>query len=86
MYVRDKYNAATFILMQESEHAESLENLRSLGLTNREVEIYDLLLAGLANSEIAESLFISKATLKTHLNNIYRKIGTSEDLRPRKRT
>jgi DNA-binding NarL/FixJ family response regulator len=44
-------------------------------LTNREKEILRLLAAGLANREIGERLFLSSDTVKTHLGNIYRKLG-----------
>jgi len=46
-------------------------------LTPREHEIANLLLGELTNSKIAESLFISDNTLKTHLKNIYRKLNVA---------
>lgn len=42
-------------------------------LTNREKEIIPLILGGLTNQEIAERLFISISTVKSHIENIYRK-------------
>lgn len=42
-------------------------------LTPREVEVLRLIAAGLSNREIAERLFISEATVKTHINNIFSK-------------
>lgn len=44
-------------------------------LTEREKEILKLVALGNSNNEIAENLFIREITVKTHLNNIYRKIG-----------
>jgi len=44
-------------------------------LTTREKEILKLVAAGESNAKIAEKLFIREITVKTHLNNIYRKIG-----------
>jgi DNA-binding CsgD family transcriptional regulator len=41
----------------------------------REKEIVNQVLEGLPNVKIAENLFISKATVKTHLNSIYKKAG-----------
>jgi len=43
-------------------------------LTSREIEIVRQLAADLPNKEIAEHLFISEGTVKTHLHNIYEKL------------
>jgi DNA-binding NarL/FixJ family response regulator len=43
------------------------------GLTQREAEVLGLIAAGLSNAEIAQRLFISEATVKTHINNIFSK-------------
>jgi DNA-binding NarL/FixJ family response regulator len=45
------------------------------GLTARETEVLRLIARGLSNPEIAEQLFISEATVKTHINNTFAKIG-----------
>lgn len=45
-------------------------------LTNRELDIVNLLADRLSNKEIAERLFISPGTVKRHTNNIYRKLAT----------
>lgn len=44
------------------------------GLTQRELEIIGLLGAGASNMEIADRLFVSEHTVKSHLYNIFRKI------------
>ncbi len=46
-------------------------------LTDREQEILDLVGRGLTNAAVAERLWISPATVKKHLDNIYRKLGVS---------
>ena len=43
-------------------------------LTERELKILRLLKAGLGNRELAQSLFLSEATVKWHLHNIYEKL------------
>lgn len=44
-------------------------------LTPREMEVLTLLASGLSNAEIAERLFISEATAKTHVGHILTKLG-----------
>ncbi|MEU1182449.1 response regulator transcription factor [Streptomyces sp. NPDC005820] len=44
-------------------------------LSGREVEVVRLLAEGLSNRGIAEALFLSEATVKTHLVRLYRKLG-----------
>ncbi|MFD4671501.1 response regulator [Lentzea sp. NPDC058450] len=44
-------------------------------LTSREREVLDLIGQGLRNGEIARKLFISEATVKTHINNLFAKAG-----------
>jgi len=44
-------------------------------LTNREIDILDLLKGRLSNQEIADKLYISPETVKRHLYNIYRKLS-----------
>lgn len=46
-------------------------------LSNREVEVLNLLVEGLTNREIAERLGIAEPTIKMHVKNLFRKIGVS---------
>ena len=48
------------------------------GLTSREAEVLTLLAAGLSNAEIAQRLFLSNATVKTHINRIFAKTGARD--------
>ena len=47
-------------------------------LTNREREVMALVAAGLSNDEIAERLFVSTATAKTHVNRAMSKLGARD--------
>jgi LuxR family maltose regulon positive regulatory protein len=44
-------------------------------LTEREMDVLRLIVAGLSNPEIAEELFIAVSTVKSHINHIYGKLG-----------
>jgi NarL family two-component system response regulator LiaR len=46
-------------------------------LSRRELEVLTLVVAGLSNSEIAKNLSVSRSTIKTHLGNIFSKLGVS---------
>ncbi|HJQ03678.1 MAG TPA: response regulator transcription factor [Jatrophihabitans sp.] len=48
------------------------------GLTEREGEVLRLVSAGRSNSEIAAQLFVSEATVKTHINHIFAKTGSRD--------
>ena len=48
--------------------------IKSLGLTDRECQILELLAAGQANKEIARSLDVSPNTVKTHIANLFQKL------------
>lgn len=48
---------------------------RELGITPRELEILGLIAEGLSNREIAERLFVSENTIKTHSSRLFDKLG-----------
>lgn len=45
------------------------------GLTSREIMVLDLIVQGRSNQDIADTLFISEKTVKTHVTNILKKTG-----------
>lgn len=47
-------------------------------LTAREVEVLRLVSKGLSNRDIASELFVSQATVKTHLSHVYDKLGAPD--------
>ena len=48
------------------------------GLTVREAEVLALIAAGLTNTQIAGRLFVTEATVKTHINHLFSKTGTHD--------
>ena len=51
------------------------DNVRSLGVTKRELEIRDLIARGMSNREIANQLFVSENTIKTHSSRLFDKLS-----------
>jgi NarL family two-component system response regulator LiaR len=49
--------------------------LNALGITKRELEILELISKGLSNREIAEKLFVSENTVKTHSSRLFDKLS-----------
>jgi len=47
-------------------------------LTERELEILECIVAGCSNAQIAEQLFVTVGTVKTHVRNILNKLGASD--------
>ena len=51
---------------------------KDYGLSNREMEVLQLLSEGKTNKEVAKALWISEQTVKTHVAHIFDKLGTSD--------
>ena len=58
-------------------HATRPTNQPSYDLTEREMEVLNLVVQGHSNQQIAEALVISVATVKAHISNILSKLGVS---------
>lgn len=67
-------NLSNQIKVQSTDKSEDYNVL--LGqLTMRQKEVYDLIISGKTNKEIVSELFIEQSTLKSHINQIYRKLN-----------
>ena len=51
-----------------------VERLKRLGITKREYEVLENIALGLSNQEIADKLFVSTSTIKTHLSSLFLKL------------
>jgi len=52
----------------------NLEKIKSLEITDREYQVLELISKGLSNKEIANQLFLSESTIKTHVSNLLVKL------------
>lgn len=50
------------------------ERIQNLGISQRELEVLQLISTGLSNQEIGEKLFVSESTIKTHVSNLFVKL------------
>jgi len=51
--------------------------VEKLGISKREFEVLELVAAGLSNQDIADRLFVSTSTVKTHVSNVLAKLDAS---------
>ena len=54
------------------------ERMSGSALTDRELEVLELIVKGQSNKEIAKSLKISEATVKSHINSLLSKLGVTD--------
>lgn len=74
-YTRFYRPIMTNIVTQAARKGGAGDYLAEQGLSKREIEIVEFLIAGKSNREIAASLFISLSTVKNHVHNLYGKLG-----------
>jgi DNA-binding NarL/FixJ family response regulator len=59
---------------QANPNADGKQFAKSCGITERELEVLGLIVEGLTNPQIAERLFITRATAKAHVHSILQKL------------
>ncbi|MYW21337.1 DNA-binding response regulator [Streptomyces sp. SID486] len=57
--------------------APNLPDSKKISLTDRESDVYQLLVTGMSNRQIGRRLGIAERTVKNNLHSIYRKLGVS---------
>lgn len=72
--LRSAEHIITFLQPLQEKYDQALAYYQDKGLTSRETDVVALTIRGVTNVDICKSLSISRATLRTHLNNIYRKL------------
>lgn len=58
----------------ESEFVRNAAELEKLAISKRELEVLELMAKGMSNQEIAEQLFVSLNTIKTHSGKVFEKL------------
>ncbi|MEU4359230.1 response regulator transcription factor [Streptomyces virginiae] len=66
---------ADFASSQPIAHADAGDNVRLGSLTPRETEILRLIARGQSNTQISQNLVVAEQTVKTHIGNIFAKLG-----------
>lgn len=72
--INDGENLTSILYPGDQKYERQMDFFKKHGLTKSEMGIMSLVVQGHSNIRIAEKLLISKATLRTHLNNIYKKL------------
>ncbi|MFP4442080.1 MAG: YCF48-related protein [Spirochaetia bacterium] len=74
-YLKNKVEQDLGYIMSITQNPEFETVENRFGFTEREMEIVKLIMRGLSYQDIAEQLYISLATVKTHVHHIYKKSG-----------
>lgn len=62
-------------------HLKKEQKKKEIRLTKKETEILSFICTGLTNKEIAQKLYISEQTVKSHCNHLFKKFGVSSRLK-----
>ena len=74
LFINDGENLTTLLYPLRRKQQADIRQAAEYDLTKREQEVVRLVIEGHNNTAIAKKLFVSKATVKKHLNNIYKKL------------
>jgi DNA-binding CsgD family transcriptional regulator len=74
-YLEELGDSPGAVLLQEQTSRPTPQSLQSLGLSAREAEVTARAISGATNVSIGETMYISPATVKRHLENVYAKLG-----------
>jgi ATP/maltotriose-dependent transcriptional regulator MalT len=74
---RDRLRAATIESSDSGSQGDESTDQLADPLSERELDVLALLASGRTNTEIANALFVAVGTVKSHVNNIYRKLGAA---------
>jgi two-component system, NarL family, response regulator LiaR len=62
------------VTVPQQEFVFNEEMMKKLGISKRELDVLELIATGLSNQEIADKLFVSLNTVKTHSSNLFIKL------------
>lgn len=65
----------TKVIVTDPNFVLDSQQLERLGISKREYEVLQLIAEGMSNQEIAEKLFLSLPTVKTHSSNLFLKLN-----------
>lgn len=68
------FGKKNILIPQKTQIEEQEFNQNELGISKREFDVLTLVSKGLSNQEIADTLFVSTNTIKTHTSNIFEKL------------
>jgi len=65
------------IIIDTTEFIQDKTEIQNLNISKRELEVLDLMSKGMSNQEIADALFVSIPTIKTHSSKLFEKLEVS---------
>ena len=74
VWVGRRLTRVKYVTSPSSDFELDDSELKRLGISKREYEVLELIAGGLSNQEIADKLFVSTSTVKTHTSNLFSKL------------